>query len=58
MGEITEKDALAYWYASLNRYARIRTHVFAFGALGVDEELLKRLAYWNGGEFVQIREKT
>lgn len=57
VGDITDADVLLHWYTAQNRYARIRTHVFAFGALGVDEDLLQRMALWNGGQFVQVREK-
>ncbi|MHC4923579.1 MAG: HEAT repeat domain-containing protein [Planctomycetota bacterium] len=56
VGEITDADTLLHWYTALNRYARIRTHTIAFGALGVDEPLLEALAKRNDGTFKQIRE--
>ena len=56
-GEITDADTLAEWYASLNRYARIRTHVIAFGTKGVDLVLLRSMAERNGGKFVCVTEK-
>jgi len=56
VGDITDADTLLDWYTELNRYARMKTHVFAFGSLGVDEKLLAGMARRNGGRFVQIRE--
>ncbi len=55
-GEITLPEAIATWYAGLNRYARIRTHTIAIGQLDVDETLLERLAKENDGRFVQVFE--
>lgn len=56
-GEITDADTLLEWYTSLNRYARIRTHVIAFGTKGVDLVVLKNMADRNGGRFVHVAEK-
>ena len=56
-GEITDADTLLEWYTSLNRYARIRTHVIAFGTKGVDLQVLKNMAERNGGKFVHVAEK-
>jgi len=55
-GEITDADTLLEWYTSLNRYARIRTHVIAFGTKGVDLDVLRRMAERNGGRFVHVAE--
>jgi hypothetical protein len=56
-GEITDSDTLLEWYTSLNRYARIKTHVIAFGNKGVDIVLLEGMAKRNGGVFVHVSEK-
>lgn len=56
-GEITDADTLIEWYTSLNRYARVRTHVIAFGNKGVDLPMLQRMAEQNGGKFVCVPEK-
>jgi len=56
-GEITDSDTLLEWYTSLNRYARIRTHVIAFGSKGVDLVVLKNMADRNRGRFVHVAEK-
>jgi len=56
-GEITDPDTLVEWYTALNRYARIRTHVIAFGTKGVDVQTLQRMAELNRGRFVQVPEK-
>jgi hypothetical protein len=55
-GDITEADVLLSWYTELNRFARIRTHVIAFGRTGVDTVFLQRLAAENGGRFVLVPE--
>jgi hypothetical protein len=55
-GDITDSDTLLSWYTELNRFARIRTHVIAFGRTGVDTEFLKRLAEENGGRCVLVPE--
>jgi HEAT repeat protein len=57
-GEITDADVLLEWYTALNRYARIRTHVIAFGTKGVDDKMLRQMAERNGGRFVQVAEKN
>ena len=56
-GEISNSDVLLEWYTALNRYARVKTHVIAFGTKGVDINLLRRMAEQNGGNFVHVREK-
>lgn len=56
-GEITDADTLLEWYTALNRYARIRTHVIAFGTKGVDLPMLQRMAEQNGGRFVHVPER-
>jgi HEAT repeat protein len=56
-GEITDTDVLNEWYTSLNRFARIRTHVIAFGSKGVDLKALRTLAEQNGGKFVHVAEQ-
>lgn len=56
-GEITDADTLLEWYTALNRYARIRTHVIAFGTKGVDIQMLQKMAEQNGGKFVSVPEK-
>lgn len=56
-GEITDADTLLEWYTALNRYARIRTHVIAFGTKGVDIQMLQKMAERNGGKFVCVPEK-
>lgn len=55
-GEITHGDTLIEWYSNLNRYARIKTHVIAFGNTGVDFKLLRALAERNAGNYVHIPE--
>jgi hypothetical protein len=56
VGEITEPEVVLNWATELNRYARVKLHTVAMGALGVDEPLLERLATRNGGVFRQVRE--
>jgi len=55
--KITDADTLLEWYTSLNRYARIRTHVIAFGSKGVDLQVLRNMAERNRGRFVHVAEK-
>lgn len=55
-GEITHGDTLIEWYSGLNRYARIKTHVIAFGNTGVDFKLLRALADRNAGTYVHVPE--
>jgi hypothetical protein len=55
-GELTDPDALLAWFAEANRWSRVKVHTVAFGALGVDEPLLMRLASSSEGEFRQVRE--
>jgi hypothetical protein len=56
-GEITDSDTLLEWFTSLNRYARVKTHVIAFGNTGVDLVLLRGMAERNGGHFVHVGER-
>ena len=56
-GEMTDADTLLEWYTALNRYARVRTHVIAFGNTGVDLRLLRAMAERNDGRFVHVSEK-
>jgi len=55
-GEITDPDMLVEWYAELNRYARVRTHMYAFGQLEVNVTMLTKLAEQSGGKFTQLFE--
>ncbi len=55
-GEMTDADTLLEWYTALNRYARVRTHVIAFGN-SIDPVLLRGMAERNDGKFIQVREK-
>ena len=57
-GGITGIEPLLAWSAELNRYARARLHVIAFGSLGVKERFLARLAAQFDGSFVQLLEMT
>lgn len=55
-GEITDADVLLAWFDGLNRYARIRVHVVAYGSVGIDIPYLTHLAQDNGGKFIHILE--
>lgn len=57
IGEIVDADALLAWFDGLNRYARIRVHVVAYGQMGIDLQFLQHLAEDNGGEFIHVLEK-
>jgi hypothetical protein len=57
-GELTDGDMLVEWYGELNRYFRVRTHMYAFGRLEVDVNLLTRLAEQSGGKFTQLFEEN
>ena len=46
------------WFVEQNRYCRVRTHVIAFGTLGVNEKLLAKMASGSWGRFVQLSEST
>lgn len=56
IGEIIDADELLAWFTGLNRYARIRVHVIAYGNLGIDIPFLTGLAEKNGGVYVNIGE--
>lgn len=58
VGEITDADMLIEWYGEVNRYFRVRTHMYAFGRLEVDEDLLRKLAERNEGRFTQLFEEN
>jgi hypothetical protein len=55
-GEIIDADELLAWFNGLNRYARIRVHVVAYGNMGIDIPFLTHLAEDNGGKFINIAE--
>jgi hypothetical protein len=55
-GEIVDADELLAWFNGLNRYARVRVHVVAYGHMGIDIPFLTHLAEDNGGKFVSIGE--
>jgi hypothetical protein len=55
-GEITDSAVLLAWFAGLNRYSRVKTHVVVFGQLEVEESFLTALAQGSGGDFVQVLE--
>jgi len=55
-GEITATPELLGWFANVNRFAKVKLHVVAFGNLGVDLEFLKRLADAGGGDFIHVPE--
>ena len=56
-GEITATPELLGWFENLNRFAKLRLHVVAFGNLGVDLEFLRRLAEAGDGEFIHVPEE-
>lgn len=56
LGEIIDADELLSWFTGLNRYARIRVHVVAYGTMGIDIPFLSGLATDNGGQFIHILE--
>ncbi len=58
VGDIIDPDLLLEWYGELNRYYRVRTHMYAFGRLEVDEELMRKLAERNEGRFTQLFEEN
>ncbi len=55
-GDIIDADDLLVWFDGLNRYARIRVHVIAYGNMGIDLKFLTHLAEDNGGKFTDIAE--
>ena len=56
-GEITATPELLGWFRDLNRFAKVRLHVVAFGNLGVDLEFLRGLAAAGDGDFIHVPEK-
>jgi hypothetical protein len=56
-GAITDPKTLLSWYSNLNRYARVTTHVIAFGDKGLELEFMRALAERNFGTFVHVRGK-
>ncbi|MDJ0976315.1 MAG: HEAT repeat domain-containing protein [Planctomycetota bacterium] len=56
-GEITSAPELLGWFENLNRFAKVRLHVVAFGNLGVDLDFLGKLAKVGGGEFIHVPER-
>ena len=56
-GEITGTPALLGWFRNLNRFAKVKLHVVAFGNLGVDLGFLRGLAEAGGGDFIHVPEK-
>jgi hypothetical protein len=55
-GEIIDADEILAWFNGLNRYARIRVHVVAYGNMGIDLVFLGHLAEDNGGKLINIAE--
>jgi hypothetical protein len=55
-GEIIDADELLAWFNGLNRYARIRVNVIAYGNMGIDLVFLGHLAGDNGGTLFNIAE--
>ena len=55
-GDIIDADELTAWINGLNRYARIRIHVIAYGNMGIDLVFLGHLAGDNGGKLINIAE--
>ncbi len=56
-GEITSTPELLGWFRNLNRFAKVKLHVVAFGNLGVDLEFLRKLAAIGGGDFIHVPEE-
>ncbi|MHC4923424.1 MAG: HEAT repeat domain-containing protein [Planctomycetota bacterium] len=56
LGEIIEADEILSWFNGLNRYARIKVHVVAYGTMGIDLPFLRNLATNNRGEFIHLPE--
>ena len=57
-GDIVDADELLAWFNGLNRYARIRVNVVAYGNMGIDIPFLSHLAEDNGGQFVNVKEAS
>ncbi len=56
-GEITSAPELLGWFEDINRFAKVKLHVVAFGNLGVDLEFLGKLADAGGGDFIHVPER-
>ncbi len=56
-GEITATPELLGWFENINRFAKVKLHVVAFGNLGVDLEFLQHLANAGGGDFIHVPEE-
>ena len=56
-GEITSSPELLSWFGNLNRFAKVKLHVVAFGNLGVDLDFLSKLAKIGGGDFIHVPEE-
>ncbi len=56
-GEITSSPELLGWFRNLNRFAKVKLHVVAFGNLGVDLDFLSKLAKIGGGDFIHVPEE-
>ncbi len=56
-GEITGTPELLGWFRNLNRFAKVRLHVVAFGNLGVDIDFLRSLAAAGDGDLIHVPEK-
>ena len=56
-GEITATPELLGWFRDLNRFAKVKLHVVAFGNLGVDLEFLRKLADAGDGDFIHVPEE-
>jgi hypothetical protein len=56
-GEITSTPELLGWFRNLNRFAKVRLNVVAFGNVGVDLGFLRRLAEAGDGEFIHVPER-
>ena len=56
-GEITSAPELLGWFENINRFAKVKLHVVAFGNLGVDLEFLQKLAAAGDGDFIHVPEE-
>ena len=56
IGEITDSDELLAWFNGLNRFARIKVFVVAYGNTGIDLPFLTHLAEDNRGKLIHIHE--
>jgi len=56
-GEILETEAILSWAHDFNRFAKCELNVIAMGSLGIDLNLLRRLATENGGVFIHVPDR-